>query len=1709
MDKPISHRGNFKNLMHKDGLEQMEVKTLRLHHINKLFAIIIMLATVMVSCVPGGSTSSKRDSSNASVSEDDGNEADDPSYTNSVNFFQNGSTSSTTTISLASDFSTSLYLRGEQVHNFITASNQGTVQCLYIPFAQDSIQKVLVLAATPKFFLNFSTGTQVKEYYYLLSPSQNSDNSSFCQTAGVISSLDNDFSSYSPVFQLTSVCPNCALNSVQSSSVEMHTTGGIEVTSIGLSNLKVKINNQISEDEQETITSCTTSDICISKGFDCCSSGQCVNDQEVKTNVDQSAEDFLQALADIQNNPSAIYNYGEFFHLCGSNVVVDPTPTANPDPDDAARERLLNLRSLYNCTTPVEGEMAYCQSNFENIQSTILNTGSNIFETGADDRNFNTYYSGTSSLPSHSIHEVTYAGEVLYENGAIVKGMTIGPAGNGTGNDNLDDTQIINVTYTPSDSADNDDLSITYKIDGSCTQISTYLAKCYKVYEQGGNEGKVTDHFPASNSFLLPYYSDTNKTFSVDVDGANKLQGSDWQLVQTNPAQIQFIGDELAIFDTQVVTITFFVNLLNYPNVFLKKKEAITEIQEICDCGTTDCRLKEVYEDDDEDNGVIDYACYYPDTSTTTPPLQQTVILSAKTVAHRFFDKDGNYQTAEEVEDDPDLEQEGNEFKYTNNNLLKPNNVDQYVGFNEIYGSMSSAAGSAVPSLEVQVEKGKTYDLFADQGSFSTCYYCGTDYYSSVSRMFPQNFTSNGGGYTPSFGENDPLSTSTYRKDDLLFGRACFVPATMIPWTHKEGSTRQNQRLDRLAAQHFMFANGYQRDWYGFDYGSLIGSFDGVQWFSVGNQRRIQAKSSKLFLAINGYYGDLTDDTTWRVTVQDISTVTNSGSFITNDYDSDGAECQQAHVCEVDSDCASRLGWEYSCQTITSMTTPWPRFDSNGLEIPGVSDIKNIRSLFGATSGSSKRCVYRGRGAACMTNFNASDGDNTFTGTSLPGLHSCSANNYCQPFIEGTTVGRFNNKIARFGKSVKVQNASTDIDEDDLDVIGLGARTLGRPFAWRGTDPIPLSAQSNLSSNKVNAMCIPGRDSNDDTLFNNHSNLPTSDSFGDKINAIGITPDLVAGNSGTRRDYLSRCSIMDTDGNYIQNESSFMTQSLQSIEISNLAASQAISTNSLAIFESPLLTDNEIIKDFENEFIEDLYFQENRCLRAPGSSCFSALDCAPNSHIADIVSTINEDDDTLIGILNPYEVKFWKEELICSQEYAPTDDDYDAGNNRCCRETGKEITIGVPVVNANDNTDKNLDYNQIPGMTTPLDSSTRNSRLATVWDLIYQETEDDTAILSYPPLKVNKDDQCNLGGCGQLNALKNQFNTLNEMASRTCCSKNWIRNFDDEDNGGGHEWGPTKTQTIPKESFRCYNYTQCTPSSGNCSDDDSYGDFVGFNCAHTDNPLSSKCLARSIPSGEAEVIFDWITTFELTGIPQVVIPDASSVDENVFCEVDPTDQTIAGGINLPPELITDDATEPREYQDSSGNRYLSSTDEDNFNMINPGSDNNIRKIFSEDSISCCIPAGTEVGTSADPDECCTGYIGSTGYCQLPDYSNVSIYLNRYVSSEAQDESLNDFDANTGYLKSKVDVIRIACTNKLCESNKVVEGISLSDLRTRGHEDNEGQQLKQRFLDGDDKANNWENLSEIYDRGARWNTHLYCGDQAAETELPNTFDCSEY
>jgi len=795
--------------------------------ISLLFQLAFFLIA-NTACVPSGENSGGRKSkSNAATTNTPANTGTPsaPNFSSSNNFFQNGSVTSLTSFTIDSTFADSFYLRGAEINNYLANGNTEAT-CLVFNFPNVNAQsRTLVLTGSPQNFINFAT--KLKENYYLVEPTNKGLNQTFCQNPGIINYIGLKYPTSTIVYNLAELCPNCTTFLLDSGPLELVTKAGQLIAEIKTNYLDLRVKTQGTLLNDDSGQGCLSSSECVLKGFDCCSGGQCVKDLSLKSGTNTSSTDFLQASNDIALNPSNIYNYPNFYHICAKVVVPTPTPVPTVNPDDASNQRLSMLKELYECSSLVLGEMSVCSKTYYEASK---NTGP--YKTGKDDRNFLTTYSGNKTMSPNSITEIYHAGELIYKNGSgLTSGISVGQ-----GNDNLSDVTNVTLTRAKPVSAKNDDLKIKYMIDGSCTFINSALAKCSKYYVQGQNLGKIDDHYPASNKFALPLYIDTTRIINVEVDGTNKVGETDWDLVIASPSYVQFKGPggstSLQVFDTQKIKINFFVDMAQN-NVLQSKLEALNSIDSLCNCGGPYCSLKEVMINTNGIDKVADYACVYPDNSAA-PPLQQTIYLSSKTIPHRYFDKEGVHQTNIDLNTP---EQEGTKFSYTGKNLLRPNNLTQYVGFNEIYGSMSSDPTGAKPAKEVVVKSGKTYDIFIDYGTFSTCPSCGNDYFSTLAKVFPTNFTNKGGGYRPEKTITNRQKSQTYRGDDLLFGRACFIPATMIPWSHNKNPDRANQRLGRLAAQHFFFANGYQRDWFGFDYGSIIGSFDGVTWFAVGNQR--------------------------------------------------------------------------------------------------------------------------------------------------------------------------------------------------------------------------------------------------------------------------------------------------------------------------------------------------------------------------------------------------------------------------------------------------------------------------------------------------------------------------------------------------------------------------------------------------------------------------------------------------------------------------------------------------------------------------------------------------------------------------------------------------------------------------------------------------------------------------------------------------------
>jgi hypothetical protein len=859
----------------------------------------------------------------------------------SVNFFQQGSTQTSTTLSLFADFNDSFIMRGDNIHNYLKEVVPAVSSlCMIFEYSQTTGlgKPLLALGARVRFFTNQELGG--KEYFLQMDPNNVNINSADCLTINLSNAILSKYGTNDIAYSIQDVCTDCTLNKT-STGLTVFNQNGIVLNNIELGNLALgiipKVGTSTTTGNQDNL--CSTDSACKSQGYNCCVSGQCVNHGEVKSGVNTSSTEYQNALQQILIRPEIIENYQEFFYVCNEFIPEDPDNSGddpNLDPIQQADDLFSELDDLYNCLNPVIDEFSICTYS-EQIDIDNIGSGGNNFVVRADDLTFKRL---NTSLTFNNIVNIEYAGELLYK-AKLYASDTLIPADSsvsfvGQPNDSRFTAQSVLIDKAIGIDAPNDIAKIRYRVDGTCERIGSSLAKCTKHYVQGQTSSppRSSDHQSGNQIFKLPPYANLGFNVIVEVGGLKVAPGQDtWETeiltgVNTNITtnkQVRFTG--MSIEDAQNVSITYYVSE-NVDALMASRDIAQAALNDHCHCDEQlGCNLKPIYTALNGENKLTSYECLYPEPDVPPMPLQETFYVSAKSVAHRYFDENGVHYDFNLIGQGE--AQEGNLFEYNSSNVLKPNNIDEYIGFNEIYGSFSRTENAAMPAFVMEVERGKNYDIFVDEGAFSTCLNCGVDPYSGVQKLFPNSFLHAGGGYLPDVVESRRRDNrGDFSSDEMRFGRACFVPATMIPWTHAPAGTVQSQRLNRLAAQHFLFANGYNRDWYGFDYGSLIASYDGVKWFSVGNQRRIQAKSNKIFFAINAYFGDLTVNNTYKVTMSETAAILNSGSAITHDTDSDGAQCQRSHFCSTDNDCITQLGYDYTCQNITGMKTPWPLFDA-------------------------------------------------------------------------------------------------------------------------------------------------------------------------------------------------------------------------------------------------------------------------------------------------------------------------------------------------------------------------------------------------------------------------------------------------------------------------------------------------------------------------------------------------------------------------------------------------------------------------------------------------------------------------------------------------------------------------------------------------------------------------------------------------------------
>ena len=1702
---------------------------------------ILAVTALLHSCLPPETNSvsrSNQTSTNVSVPEtsEPKNSPSPASQNSSVNYFQNGNTKASNNFLLDINSQNTVFLRGNEINNFITYGNENINSCLLISFDSDVVKKVLLVAAAPKSYRNFSENTI--EFYYTLSPQDSVFNKSHCQGAGVIAKVFSEYKGKSIVFSLADVCTDCFNTTIKSSIVDLITKEGKDIPSIKDQYLGISL---YSTPQSEVVfgNSCSTSSDCTKKGYDCCSLGQCVNDKTPKPGVaeinPQTGElfnfspQYIQVKTDIEENPSHIYNYPHLFYLCSQSQDSDFNVVQEHNEEEKAYLRLRELRDLYQCTTTIQGEQSIC------IKRYIAPTTRSIeLITGKDDMTFEGTYSGTKGMPNHSITKIIHAEETLFNNNEILVPGSVGINGGvdqiNRGNNNFDDVTTITLDHPLSANSEQvDEIAIYYRIDGSCEYINDYLARCKKYYTQGQNIGETTDHYPASNYFKLPFYADTSRLFTVKVDDVPKIESMDWEDYIDSDHFIRFFKNTnsgkdyatLQVFDGQKIEIQFYVDL-NQHKVATSKYEALNRIDEICQCGGPYCTLAEVK---GTSGNVIDYKCVYPQEENFLR-FEQKVIVSSKSVPQRYFDEDGI--SHDKISINTPKQEESNKdsiyFKYINNDPVRPNNTDNYIGFNEINGTISYDTSSAHPPTVVELEKGVMYDIFVDQGTFNTCISCGSDYYSRFIKTFPDSYFNLGAGYQSKGVETDPFANTDYRMDDLLFGRACFIPATMIPFTHSDDSLAQDQRFARQAAQHFLFANGYQRDWYGFNYGSIIGSFDGVTWFSVGSQRRIKADSHRLYLAVNSYFGDLNRSNVFVVHVNEASLIVGAGSQVTSDDQSNGASCRQYHQCEVDRDCVTQLGWEYTCENIGQLSTTWPDFNSYGDELPTNDPIRRLFKNIFYGDGIGKRCVYRGRGAPCER-IKTKEGDNTYSSidvSSALGIHMCAPNYHC---AEINNNDYFNNKVSRFARDPAYQNASTFVQEEELDLIGKAARLLGRPYKYNGDEEIFMpEAFQNLRSNNVSAICIPGKEPRSseysgNTFFAQHTFTPDSPAstdpseffMGDQINGIGMT-----NNTATKHEenYIS-CGIFDNDGDYFYKDSALNNQpSSFTDEVKLASVAQATTTNMLKIFEGPDYADTTFIRNFETEFIEEFSYQKNRCLRMPGSPCFSNLDCAMNEKITNLTQVIGTStDDSLTGDdnLNRYEVAFWQSEMICAQRLPKDHEDYTLQENRCCRPHDQTFLWAQEAqqkdrVSSAD--EPNLIKTNVPGFDLDMSSKERLTQVAMYKDFL--EDNPNHLGATYPSTQGCEDGNCgckNVSGSGlskgcfsiedSENKHKNQWKTLQRMGRKMCCSENWIRNYH-TDLGGGHEWTIDKKQLIPSENFKQINWTK--------KEEEQLED-TEFSCTGFNRVTDPDCKLRGLNDSTLEAYEDFLSRFDLLGIPQIPIPQIKATLPGTYVLVDDQqDEVGPGSTPIPGTIKYRNSTNQKNtssFRHNSNGEYYISADA---SLDIWADEHSLKKIYSRDEFSCCLPPNAVIERDGDPGQCCSGYAEDIfngekieRTCKLNDLTDISQLLNKFVSSLGEEIGLeeNNFDPITGAVDhdkvSKSTLMRLICEADICGSRVVASGVAYGLYTTPGIDDPTSVSL--RFI----QSENEREVGGLYEAGLKWRNHLYCFPMERNTQ----------
>jgi hypothetical protein len=796
----------------------------------------------------------------------------------------------------------------------------------------------------------------------------------------------------------------------------------------------------------------------------------------------------------------------------------------------------------------------------------------------------------------------------------------------------------------------------------------------------------------------------------------------------------------------------------------------------------------------DSNNVITQILCKTPNNADPGPFQVLQVKVPARAAPHRFFDTTGvNYDDISKLAQLSVIpQQEGSRFSYLDENAkTAPNNG--VLNMNSILGQMETTlVNRAQPAKMIAVELDQTYIITTTSGLYSACPTCNKDQWYSSFTAYPSTGRGKGldaVGYTTER-DNYNYNTTNGNYEDTLWGRACWVPPTMIPFSHKKETSLVTQRLNRLSTQAALFVNGYQRDWYGFNKGALIGSFDGVRWFAVGNGRRIRSTSTKLFLAINAPFADLAD-----VTDMNVSVVLDMGSNTAADFDFDptigindarqnsAATCQNWHQCNVDTDCITKLGWEYMCADVTNFTSKLPKFDSNALELANneiTATVSQFLSSELAIGSSNKRCVYRGAGALCKRDIS------TYNNNPLKQrLYTCAANFYCAKPSDFV----FNTEVAR-----------TPTESDNI-LFGHEANVLGRPLKYIGANGALSSSVVNNIKNSGEAIastlgadfgiCRPGRALGSGNYLTLSQNKDAS-ARTDFINQVGNC-NSASDVSTTRVESCPNIDLNYYDSTNVSRNDNYgnldLTNSLDGLNPNNKFKQNMCGGQSKYLFQA---SNRSAFKDVLEvgalntlSNMSEPRLPADACLRRAGSPCHTNLDCGPNKMHSELVSSL---------ALSKFggteaEQKYWVEYLTCGQAASvPTISsldyyNYDITKNRCCREIGKELTMFTDVNGSSALAPELLNTNSLD-----LELLTINP----IGDKRYSRYTS-----AYPFNSSNKEPTINSG----ITPAANQWKTINKTGNLTCCGGTFIRKFAD----GTNNWTINRL-SFDVKSFQCLNY---------------------------------------------------------------------------------------------------------------------------------------------------------------------------------------------------------------------------------------------------------------------------------------------------------------